>query len=327
LACGGFVSGARIAGHTASGSFIQVKEDGGVTVLTGSADLGQGSRTVLAQIVAEQLGISLSDITVLSADTETTPIDPGTFSSRVTFYAGNATLIAVREVKEQLAQVASKILEANPEDLVFKDRKVFVAGSPNRNIPFGELAKSAEAMGHGRLIIGKGEWAPTNTQFPDKKTQYGNISGAYSFATQVAEVEVDPETGQVRVHRITIGDDCGQVINLMGAEGQAEGSVLMGLGHALLENIIFADNGQIMNPSFLDYKLPTTQEACDTVLLEVGKPDPFGPYGAKEIGEGLIISTVPAITNAIYDAIGIRITDLPITPEKILEELEKRKGK
>lgn len=327
LACGGFVSGARIAGHTASGSFIQVKEDGGVTVLTGSADLGQGSRTVLAQIVAEELGISLSDITVLSSDTETTPIDPGTFSSRVTFYAGNATLIAVREVKEQLAQVASRILEANPEDLVFRDRKVFVAGSPNRNIVFGELAKSAEAMGHGRLIIGKGEWAPRNTQFPDKKTQYGNISGAYSFATQVAEVEVDPETGQVKVHRITIGDDCGQVINLMGAEGQAEGSVLMGLGHALLENIIFGDNGQIMNPSFLDYKLPTTQEACDTELLEVGKPDPFGPYGAKEIGEGLIISTVPAITNAIYDAIGIRVRDLPITPEKILKELEKRKGK
>jgi 4-hydroxybenzoyl-CoA reductase subunit alpha len=324
LACGGFVCGARLGGHTASGSFVQVNEDGGVTVLTGSSDLGQGSRTVLAQVAAEELGLLPSDVTVLSGDTETTPIDPGTFSSRVTFYAGNATLIAARDVKLQLAQIAGELLEANVEDIVFKDKNVFVRGSPQVSIPFGELAKQAEAFGHSRLIIGKGFWAPTNTQFPDRKTRYGNVSGSYSFACQVAEVEVDPETGQVKVLNIVIGDDCGQVINLLGAEGQAEGSAAMGLGHALMENIIFAENGQIMNPSFLEYKVPTARDVGDVLALEVGSPDPVGPYGAKEIGEGLLISTVPAIINAIYDAVGVRIAELPATPEKILKELEKK---
>ena len=325
IACGGFVCGARIGGHAASGSFIQVNGDGGVTVLTGSSDIGQGSRTIVAQIAAEELGLPLADITVLSGDTEITPIDPGTFSSRVTFYAGNATLIAARDVKRQLSEIAAKIMEASPNDVVFHDKKVFVKGSPNTGISFGELAKRAESLGSGRLIIGKGEWAPTNTQFPDQITRYGNVSGAYSFAAQIAEVEVDPETGQVKVLNITIGDDCGQVINLLGAEGQAEGSAAMGIGHALLEDIIYGDNGQIMNASFLDYKLPTAQEISDISVLEVGSPDPIGPYGAKEIGEGLLISTVPAIVNAIYHATGIRITELPITPEKILEKLEAKR--
>jgi 4-hydroxybenzoyl-CoA reductase subunit alpha len=139
-------------------------------------------------------------------------------------------------------------------------------------------------------------------------------------------VEVDPETGQVTVLGITIGDDCGRVINILAAEGQVEGSVVMGIGHAFLEETIFGKQGQMMNPSFLDYKIPTMQEVCDMTILEVGKPDPIGPYGAKEIGEGLLISTVPAITNAIYDAVGVRITDLPVTPEKILQELEKKEG-
>jgi 4-hydroxybenzoyl-CoA reductase subunit alpha len=275
-------------------------------------------------LAAEELGLSASDITVLSADTETTPIDPGTYSSRVTFYAGNATLIAARQVKAQLAETAATLMEANVEDIVFRDKKVFVKGSPHSFIPFSELAKKAESLGHGRLIMGHGQWAPTNTQFPDRKTQYGNVSGAYSFAAQVAEVEVDPETGQVKVLKFTIGDDCGRVINLSGVEGQAEGSVAMGLGHALMEHVIFGENGQIMNPSFLEYKIPTIQDCGDTVLLDVGSPDPVGPYGAKEIGEGLIISTVPAIINAIYDAIGVRIKELPVTPEKILQELEKK---
>lgn len=326
IACGGFPSGARIAGYTASGSYIQVKEDGGVTVMTGSSDIGQGAVTIVAQIAAEELGLSPSDITVISADTETTPIDTGTFSSRVTFYAGNATLIAAQEVKTELARIAAKLLEANPDDLMFRDKKVSVAGSPDRFIPFGKLAKQAIALGHGRLIIGKGQWAPTNTRFPDRKTRYGNISGAYGFSSQIAEVEVDPETGQVKVLGVTIGDDCGRVINILGAEGQVEGSVVMGIGHAFFEEIVFGNQGQIMNPSLLDYKIPTAQESCDMTILEVGKPDPIGPYGAKEIGEGLLISTVPAITNAIYDAVGVRITDLPVTPEKILKELEKKEG-
>ena len=150
------------------------------------------------------------------------------------------------------------------------------------------------------------------------------MSGAYSFACQVAEVEVDRETGEVKLLKITIGDDCGQVINVLGTEGQAEGSGIMGMGHALMEDIIFGKKGQIMNPSYLDYKIPTAKDAGDVVTLEVGSPDPVGPYGAKEIGEGLLISTVPAVLNAIYDAVGVRITELPVTPEKILEALEKK---
>jgi CO/xanthine dehydrogenase Mo-binding subunit len=280
---------------------------------------------VVALVAAEELGLSPEDITVQSGDTETTPIDPGTFSSRVSFYAGNATINAAREVKSQLSQIAAELMEANPEDMVFRDGKVFVRGNPDRSIPFKELAGQAEALGHGRLIVGKGYWAPTNTEFPDRKTQYGNISGGYSFACQVAEVEVDTETGQVKVLGITIADDCGQVINLLGVEGQAEGSAVMGLGHALMENIIFGDKGEIMNPSFLEFKIPLVKDVCDVSLLEVGRPDPVGPYGAKEMGEGLIISTAPAITNAVYDAVGVRITELPVTPEKILKGLESKK--
>ncbi|EFK09374.1 putative 4-hydroxybenzoyl-CoA reductase, alpha subunit [delta proteobacterium NaphS2] len=325
IACGGFVCGARISGHTASGTNIHVHEDGGVTVITGSADIGQGSNSVMAQFVAEELGIPLSDISVIAADTETTPIDNGTFSSRVTFYGGNATLLAAREVKQMMAGIAATLLKSNAEDIVFRDKLVFVRDDPSRSIPFGKLAKATEGMGHGRLIIGQGQWAPTNTQFPDKKTKWGNVSGSYSFATQIAEVEVDTETGQVKVISITIGDDCGQVINPLSVQGQADGSVAMGIGHALLEQLLFGSNGQLMNPSLLDFKIPTAMECPPTTLLEVGTPDPIGPYGAKEIGEGLLITTVPAICNAIYNAVGVRITELPITPEKILKALDEKK--
>ncbi len=325
IACGGFVCGARQGGNTASAVNIQVNEDGGVTVLSGSSDIGQGCNSLVAQITAEELGIPLSDISVIAADTETTPIDNGTFSSRVTFYAGNAAIIAARQVKKILAEIAATLLKAEGEEIVFQDRMVFVKGSPDRSIPFGELAKAAEAFGHGRLIIGQGQWAPTNTQFPDKRTKWGNISGSYSFSTQVAEVEVDTETGQVRVLGITIGDDCGRVINPLSVEGQAEGSVAMGIGHAFMEDLQFGKNGQIMNPSFLDFKIPTPLECPPTTLVEVGLPDPIGPYGAKEIGEGLLITSVPAIVNAIYDAVGVRIKELPVTPEKILSGLEEKK--
>ncbi len=325
IACGGFVCGARIAGHAASAIFVQVNEDGGVTVISGASDIGQGCDSLVAQIAAEELGVPQSDISVIAADTETTPIDNGSFSSRVTFYAGNATIIAAREVKKMMAEIAATLLEANAEDLVFRDRKVFVKGSPDRSIPFGQLAKATEAFGHGRLIIGQGQWAPTNTSFPDKKTKWGNISGSYSFSTQIAEVEVDRETGEVKVLAVTIGDDCGRVLNPLSVAGQVEGSVAMGVGHAFMEHLLFAENGQLLNPTFLDFKMPTTLECPRTTLAEVGLPDPIGPYGAKEIGEGLLITAVPAICNAIYDAVGVRITELPITPEKILRGLEEKR--
>jgi len=278
----------------------------------------------LAQVVAEELGLFASDVTVLSGDTETTPIDPGTFSSRVTFYAGNAALQAAREVRQSLAETAAKVMEASAEEIEFRQRKVFVKHAPDKAMDFRHLAQMTIGFGHGRSLIGKGQWAPRNTQFPDKITRYGNVSGAYSFAAQVAEVEVDIETGEVELIKVTIADDCGQVINLLGAEGQAEGSVSMGQGHALLENILFGDRGQIMNSSFLEYKIPTALDMADVSFLEAGSPDPSGPFGAKEIGEGLIISTAPAIVNAIWDAAGVRITELPVEPEKVLEELKKR---
>ena len=324
IACGGFVSGARAGSHTASSCFVQVNEEGGVILSTGSSDIGQGSETTLAQITAEVLGLSLSDITVISGDTENTPIDPGTFSSRVTFYAGNAAMQAASEVKHLLAETAAKFMEAKVEDIEFRDHKVFVKHAPGKEMDFRKVAELAIGSGHGRSIIGKGQWSPQNTQFPDKTTSYGNVSAAYSFAVQVAEVEVDTTTGEVKVEKVTIADDCGQVINVLGAEGQAEGSASMGQGHALMENILFGDKGQIMNPSFSEYKIPTAADMMETSFLEVGLPDPLGPYGAKEIGEGLIVSTVPAITNAIYNAVGVRITELPVRPEKILDGVRKK---
>jgi len=319
LACGGFVCGARFSSVSAGSALIKLDEDGeGVTLITGASDIGQGSDTILAQIVAEVLGLSVKDIKLVAADTDTTPFDGGSGSSRVTFYAGNAARLAAIDIRNQLAKIAADELEANPDDLVFQDRSIYVKGSPDKRIPFAELVRIAQL---NQVVLGKATYMPKSVEWPDKKTFAGNVSGAYSFSAQAAEVEVDRETGKIRLLKLTLGDDCGFPLNPLSTEGQAEGSASMGQGQAMLE-VVHLLEGQIFNPSLLDYKIPTVKDSPEMETHHVITNDPEGPFGAKEIGEGYIISTAPAIANAIHDALGVWLKDLPITPDKIIKALE-----
>jgi len=320
IGCYGYVSGPRMAGHNTAGAVIKVHEDGGISLFTGSTDVGQGSDTVLSQIAAEVLGVCLEDIRYGMVDSDVTPLDPGTFGSRVTFITGNAVRIAAEDARMQLAEVAANTLEAHPQDIVFQDRKVFVAGSPERGMPFSRLVKIAQYSGTGKTIIGRGYWAPEGLEPVNFETGRGNMSATYSFGTQVAEVEVDTGTGFVKVTRMAMVHDCGQPINEMLMEGQLEGSGIGGAGHALMEEII-REGGQTMNPSFLEYRMPTALDACPIEILHTDTYDEAGPFGAKESGEGIQVAVVPAIVNGIYDAIGVPFKRIPVTPMMVLDAL------
>jgi 4-hydroxybenzoyl-CoA reductase alpha subunit len=316
LGCGGFPSGAGFyftnttSAH--SSVIIRAGEGGGVSVLTGASDIGQGSDSIICQIVAEVLGLSLEDIRITSADTAMTPPDMGTYSSRVTVAAGNAALKAARAAKQEIFRVVAKKMEANPDDLVAAERRIFVKGSPNAFMPFEEAINLYQMENEGAPLVAKGSY-----NSPDK------MSPTYSFGAYVAEVEVDLRTGEVQVLRMTAGHDCGQPLNPMSVEGQVEGCIVMGMGYALSENLSL-EGGQTLNPSFLGYRAPTANQAPEIIIHHVISRDPEGPFGAKETGEGSLDPTTPAIANAIYNAIGVRIKDLPITPEKILRELKKK---
>lgn len=323
IGCYGYVSGPRMAGHNTAGAVIKVHEDGGISLSTGSTDVGQGSDTVLSQIAAEVLGVRLEDIRYGMVDSDITPLDPGTFGSRVTFVTGNAVRIAAEDARGQLAEVAANALEANPRDIMFKDRKVYVAGSPDRSMPFSKLVKIAQYSGTGKTILGRGYWAPEGLEVPNFETGRGNMSAAYSFGTQVAEVEVDTETGFTKVTRMAMVHDCGQPLNEMLMEGQLEGSAIGGVGHTLMEEIIRKD-GQTMNPSFLDYRMPSTLDACPLEILHTDTYDEMGPFGAKETGEGIQVAVVPAIVNGIHDAMGVAFKRIPITPVMVLDALKKK---
>jgi 4-hydroxybenzoyl-CoA reductase subunit alpha len=319
FASGALASGARLMGHSASSAMVKVHEDGAVTLLTGSTDVGQGSNTVLSQILAEELGIALEDVRISLVDSEVTPIDPGTFGARVTFCSGNAVKAAAQDAKKQLLEVAAEALEANTEDIVFRNRQVFVKGSPDRGMPFVQVVRLAQYQ-KATPIMGRGVYTP-DLAVPDFITGKGNMSLAYTFAAQVAEVEVDPETGKVKILKMTFSHDCGFAINPLSVEGQLEGGLTMMLGQAFYEDLI-RDNGQTLNPNFLDYKMPTVMDIpLEVSPILVEGPDPEGPYGAKEAGEGTTVATIPAITNAIYHATGVRIKELPISAEAILKAL------
>ena len=317
VAAYGFISGSRLAGHNTAAAQVKVHEDGGIALITGSTDCGQGSDTALSQIAAEVLGVRLADIRYGTLDSEITPVDPGVFGSRVTFITGNAVKLAAEDAKRQLAEVAAEVLEAAPGDIVFRDRRVYVAGSPDRSLPFDKLVKKAQYSGTGKTILGRGYWAPEGIDPPQFATGMGNQSGAYTFGTQVAEVEVDVETGRVKVCRLAMVHDCGQTINEMLAEGQLEGSAIGGIGHTFTEEIIRKD-GQTINPSFLEYRMPTALDACEVASTHTDTVDAMGPFGAKESGEGIQVAITPALVNAVHDAIGIWFKEIPITPDMIV---------
>lgn len=321
IACMIHISGNRtLLDYDGSTAIIKMHEDGRIYLISGECDLGQGSRTILAQIAAEELGVDLDDIEVSIPDTEAVPFCMGTGASRVTTIGGNAVKAAAKDTRKQLFKAAAVRLEANPDDLDIKDHRIFVKGAPDKSLSISETVKLALFHQGGEPIIGKGSFDP-DTVPADPLTRYGNISCAYPFAAQVAEVEVDTETGVVKVINFVAAHDVGRAINPLTSEGQVEGGVLQGIGWALMEEIKYKD-GKVINPNFRDYKIPTSMDVPPVEVILVESNDPIGPFGAKALGEPPIVPVAPAIVNAIYDAVGIRIRDLPITPEKIIRAVK-----
>ncbi len=322
----GFMSGTSIpmmGPFTASSTiFIKANTDGTVIIISGVSDIGQGSDTVLCQIAAEELGVRMEDIKITPPDTDLSPPDMLSASSRVTFMAGNAAKRAAIDLKQKLFKAVAEKLEANIDDLEANDRRIYIRGSQKKGVSFAEAVAICQLSQKGMTIIGEGSYNP-NPGPLDIHTGSGNYSPAYTFGAVVAEVEVDRDTGKVDVNKLWFCHDCGRVINLLGVEGQLQGAVSMGLGFAFYEGLIVKD-GKALNPSFLNYKLPTALEMPEIESTAIESNDPGGPFGAKESAEGTVAPVAPAILNAIYNATGVRLTELPVTPEMILRELEKK---
>ena len=322
LAVGGWHTGGMVGGCQ-----VRVNQDGTIGVATGAVDIGQGSTTVIAQIVAEELGVAMEDVHVVAADTETTPFDTLTAGSSVTFRMGNASLRAAREAKEQLLRIAGEKLEANPGDLEFRERRIWVRGSPERSIGFAEVARLTHSLGDGP-VLGRGSFVGRPAAYDPGIAEGFTADGVIGpcFATQIAEVAVDEETGVVQVLNVANAQDVGRVINPLALEGQFEGGITMGVGQALTEALVYGPEGRVLNPSFLDYKLATALDAPLVATDPVEEPHSDGPFGAKGIGELCLIPTAAAIANAVYDAVGVRIRELPITPDRVRAALRQKQA-
>jgi 4-hydroxybenzoyl-CoA reductase subunit alpha len=369
IACSHYVSGAAnsIIRSDMPHSTVNIKidRDGGVVIYTGASDIGQGSDTMVAQIAAEVLGCSIARVKVVAADTDLTPIDIGSYSSRVTFMNGNATLRAAQDVKKQIASAAARKMTCLSEDLIFRGDVVYKKGNipPTPNKATEEEVTQAGASVSGRVegqilrgslqqkrkeegpkdwmtfeeavvaaidfhgaLSGTGSYAPPLEARGGKHKGAGvGPSPAYSYSAQVAEVSVDEETGEVTVHKVWASHDCGRALNPISVEGQIIGSVWMGMGQALTEEMVWKD-GMLMNPGLLEYRSPSAVESPEIEAIIVESIDPEGPFGAKECSEGSLAATIPAISNAIYDAVGVRLHECPFTPERVLAALRDRKS-
>jgi 4-hydroxybenzoyl-CoA reductase alpha subunit len=331
IACGSYLSGAGLPIYwnsmPHSGVQLRLDRQGGVCVMCGSTDIGQGSDSVLAYVVAEVLGIDPFDIRVVTSDTDLTPVDLGSYSSRVTLMTGNAALQAAERARELLTIAVAEKLGAPIENLTFAERRVFDVENPDVGVSFAEAVQAAEAR--FGTIGTVGSYTPPASPGKFKGAGVGP-SPAYSYSAAIAEVDVDPETGIVVVERIWIAHDIGQSINPTLVMGQVEGSVYMGLGEALMEEMVYRSNRNIVHkfPSLLEYKSPTTLEMCDVKTYLIEDPDPNGPFGAKEVGQGPLLPVPPAVVNAVYDAVGVRVDEVPATPEKVLAAIRlKAQGK
>ena len=306
-----------------SAATVKVNTDGTATLLTGTVETGQGALTVLGQIAAEALGIATDDVHVVSADTDATPMDTGAIASRTTYVTGNAIIKAAEQAREILFEAAAPMLNVKPEQLEARDRKIQVLGFPQQYKTIGEVAHHSEIV-IGRPAIGSGSYNPPTVEM-DPETGQGKPFSTYVYATQIADVEVDDETGEVEVLRIVAAHDCGTPINPMLVEGQIQGGISMGVGFALQEEILFKDGKQV-NPNLTNYIMPTSLDMPELEVEMVDNYDPTGPFGAKGAGEPTAVPTAAAIMNAIYDAVGVRITSLPATSEKVLSAILEQKA-
>jgi 4-hydroxybenzoyl-CoA reductase alpha subunit len=331
IACSSYICGAGLPIYwnnmPQSGVQLRLDRQGGVCVMCGSVDIGQGSDSILAYIVAEVLGIDPFDIRVVTADTDLTPVDLGSYSSRVTLMTGNAAIQAAERARELLALAVAEKLGVPIENISLAERRAFDVENPEVGVSFAEAVVLAESK--FGTIGTVGSYSPPASPGKYKGAGVGP-SPAYSYSAAIAEVDVDPATGIVVVERIWIAHDIGQSINPMLVMGQVEGSVYMGLGEILMEEMAYRGNRNVVHkfPSMLEYKSPTTMEMCDVKTYLIEDADPNGPFGAKEVGQGPLLPVPPAVANAVYDAVGVRIDEVPIMPEKVLKALrEKAKGR
>jgi 4-hydroxybenzoyl-CoA reductase subunit alpha len=326
LACSHYVSGAAKPVHWTGEPHavvnLKLDFDGGITILTGAADIGQGSSTVLAQVVGEVLGLDFDRLTVIANDSRITPKDNGSYSSRVTFMVGNAALQAAERLKTVLVAAAARKLEAEPGDIECLGETYRVAGGQDSGISFKDVV--AEALVDTGTITVKGTFTvPREYQGGKFRGAGVGPSMAYSYSASAAEVRVDEVTGRVTVEKVWTAHDCGYAINPLSVEGQVQGAVWMGLGQALSEETRYVE-GLPVGPNILDYRVPTIVESPDIAVKIVETLDPGGPFGAKEASEGALSSILPAIANAVHDAVGIRLTETPLTPDRVMTALAKR---
>ncbi|HVF23717.1 MAG TPA: molybdopterin cofactor-binding domain-containing protein [Pyrinomonadaceae bacterium] len=331
IACSSYICGAGlpIYWNNLPQSAVQLRLDrqGGVCVMCGSTDIGQGSDSILAYIVAEILGIDPFDIRVVTADTDLTPVDLGSYSSRVTLMTGNAAIQAAERARELLVMGVAEKLGVPIENLSLAQRRVFDVENPEVGVSFAEAVVLAESK--FGTIGTVGSYTPPHSPGKFKGSGVGP-SPAYSYSAAIAEVDVNPDTGIVVVERVWIAHDIGRSINPLLVMGQVEGSVYMALGEILMEEMTYRTNRNVVHkfPSLLEYKSPTTMEMCDVKTYLIEDPDPNGPYGAKEVGQGPLLPVPPAVANAVYNAVGVRIDEVPITPEKVMRALkDKARGR
>ncbi len=324
MACTAHVSGKRhFMDYDGSSAAIKINEDGKVNILSGEGETGQGVWTTMCLIAAEELGVPLADVAISQADTDLNSYCLGAFGSRVTYVAGNAVRDAAAKAKQQLFEEAADLLDANADELSSRDGRVFVKGAESRSVTVAEAARARLFRRGGEPIMAFGSFdADSVMQDP---TRYGNESGGYNFGCQAAEVEVDTETGRVKILNYASAADCGTVINRIGAEGQVEGSLAQGIGYALIEGMRFED-GQPVNPNLSEYRIPSMRDMPKLTYGFADSYEPTGPFGAKGLGELGTDPTSAAIGNAIFDAVGVRIKTLPITPEKVLKALQEKES-
>ncbi|MCX8021411.1 MAG: molybdopterin-dependent oxidoreductase [Syntrophorhabdaceae bacterium] len=327
IGCNSVQTGFPMGIRGGSQAFIKFNEDGGVTVITGIVDNGQGNDNMIVQIAAEELGLKVEDIQLINADTEVTPSDPGSYSMCETFVGGNAVRLAAQDAKRKLLKIASEAMKVEPERLAMRDRKIYVIDRPQEAISISRVVRMA--LSRRENISGEGSyWPKVDSNREWVTNPFGQLSETFSFGAVIAEVKIDPETGKVDVLEVTAAQDVGYAINPKVIEGQFEGGVAMGGQGGMLSEKVLWYGGRVLNPDQLDYMVPIApgMPKINDIIVETN--DPGGPYGAKEAGMSVAMSAAQAYASAICNALGVYIHEFPLTPDKILKAIkEKEEGK
>jgi CO/xanthine dehydrogenase Mo-binding subunit len=315
--------GARVYRSDGCGAVLKLDDFGKVSLLTGASEIGQGSETVLAMIVAEELGVPLHRVEVINSDTAVKPWDVGVHASRTTFVAGNAALLAARDLKRKLLAMAATVMDEPEAELELVGGMVRVKGHPERAMAYDRVVRAGHFREGGRTLAAEAFYDPP-TQMLDKDL-HGNVSAAYGFAAQAVLVEVDEATGRVEVLKVASAHDVGRALNPLAAEGQIHGGIHMGLGYALSEELVLRE-GRVLNPHFMEYALVLAADMPEIAIELIETVDEAGPFGAKGLGESGVIPVAAAVANAMKDAIGVRFSELPIKPEQVLRALHAADG-